>query len=116
MDPTKLNSMPAYNDHEAKNPLVKTVSENDSFLNEPANPYSGATPMRSFTPAQRPYTPESGFNRPFTANSHRTLNSMDSRENLVRGAATLGGVDGSPPPPMPRQYANGAGGYRGVAY
>lgn len=116
MDPTKLNSLPTY-EQEAKNPLVKTVSENDSFLNEPANPYSGATPMRSFTPhaVSRPYTPEAGFSRPFTANTHRTLNSMESRENLVQGAAQLGGIEGSPPQ-IPRQYGGGGGGYRGVAY
>lgn len=64
----------------------------DSF--EPANPYSGATPLR-------PYTPQ----------NHRTT---DSRENLVLGAAPIGG---SPPrqPTIPNIPNNG-GGYRGVAY
>lgn len=122
MDPTKLNSSSTAYDHDPKTPLTKTVSENDSFLNDPANPYSGATPMRPYTPqSQRPYTPESPFPaRPFTANSHRTLRSMDSRENLVQGAAPLGGESGSPPrqptvPSIPPQYGAG-GGYRGVAY
>ncbi|KAE8452239.1 hypothetical protein EG329_001706 [Mollisiaceae sp. DMI_Dod_QoI] len=120
MDPTKLNNSTYEND--AKHPLVKTVSENDSFFNEPANPYANATPMRPFTPQSapsRPFTPEGPFHRPFTANSHRPLHSMESHENLVQGAAQLGGVDGSPPrqaeiPRLPPQY--GGGGYRGVAY
>ncbi|CZR50858.1 related to calcium-related spray protein [Phialocephala subalpina] len=122
MDPTKLNSSTTSYEHDPKAPLVKTVSEDDSFLNEPANPYSGATPMRPYTPqSQRPFTPENPFPaRPFTSNSHRTLRSMDSHENLVQGAAPLGGEGGSPPqqptiPRIPPQYGAG-GGYRGVAY
>lgn len=104
MDPTKVPLNGAF-EREPKNPLVKQISP-DSFMNEPANPYRGATPMRSMTPG-------SMVSRPYTANSHRTEHSLD-REPLVAGAASIGN---SPPrqptiPRIPDQY----GGYRGVAY
>ena len=88
----------------------------DSFLNEPANPYRGATPMRSYTTTtQGSLAPQLG--RPFTPTS-QSLYRPDTREdqNLVQGAAPLGGIGGSPPrqPAMPQ--LPGYGGYRGVAY
>ncbi|KAG0651012.1 ion channel FLC3 [Hyphodiscus hymeniophilus] len=95
MDPAKMNT--TY-ENEPKYPLFKQDSV-DSFMNEPANPYSGATPLRPFTPQ-----------------SHRPVRSVESRENLVQHAAPLGGVSGSPPrqPAIPNLPAYG--GYRGVAY
>jgi hypothetical protein len=95
MDPSKMN--PTY-DNETKYPLVKQNSP-DSFMNEPANPYSGATPLR-------PYTPQ----------SHRPMRSVESRENLVHGAAPLGGVGGSPPRQPMIPNLRGYGEYRSVAY
>jgi hypothetical protein len=99
-------------DNESKYPLVKDNSV-DSFMNEPpANPYSGATPFRTFTPqSQRPY-PQS--QRPLTPQTHRTTGSVESQENLVQGAAPLGGGGGSPPR-QPTLPFTGYGGYRGVA-
>jgi hypothetical protein len=96
MDPSRpMNT--AY-DHDPKHPLVKQGSS-DSFMNEPANPYANATPLR-------PYTPQ-----------HRVMDSTDSRENLVAGAAPLGGTAGSPPrhPALPN-VGYGNNGYRGMAY
>jgi hypothetical protein len=93
----------AYN-NESKYPLVKEINSVDSFTNEPANPYSGTTAFQTLTPqSQRPFTPQ----------THRTMGSLESRENLVQGAAPLGG--GSPPR-QPTIPLAGYGGYRGVAY
>ncbi|KAL2064899.1 hypothetical protein VTL71DRAFT_4039 [Oculimacula yallundae] len=85
----------------------------DSFLNEPANPYHGATPLRSTTPGS--FGPQLG--RPFTPGS-QGLYRPDTREdqNLVQGAAPLGGVGGSPPRQPTIPQLPGYGGYRGVAY
>lgn len=96
IDPAKMR-MNTASENDPKYLLIKQSSA-DSFMNEPANPYSGATPLR-------PYTPQS---------THRTMGSVESTENLVRGAAPLGG--GSPPrePKMPN--LEGYGGYRGVAH
>lgn len=101
MDPQKTSMSGGY-DSEPKQPLMKQTS-NDSFMNEPANPYAGATPMRSFTPQQRPYTPQSS----------RSLRQMESRENLVTGAAPIGG---SPPREPAVPNLQGYGGYRGAGY
>ena len=95
MDPTKMQ-MNSYFANDPKYPLAKQ-SSGESFMNQPANPYSGATPLR-------PYTPQS---------AQRSMRSVESRENLVRGAAPLGGS----PPREPRiPNLPGYGGYRGVAY
>ncbi|KAH6666562.1 hypothetical protein B0J14DRAFT_194202 [Halenospora varia] len=103
MDPAQRPLNEDYTrDH--KLPLVKQSSA-DSFMNEPANPYAGATPLRPFTPQ-----------------THRTLDSTSSREHLVSNAAPLGGdPHGSPPqqPTLPNfqsQQQQNYGGYRGVAY
>ncbi|KAG4426733.1 hypothetical protein IFR04_000164 [Cadophora malorum] len=88
----------------------------DSFLNEPANPYRGATPMRSYTTTtQGSLAPQLG--RPFTPTS-QSLYRPDTREdqNLVQGAAPLGGIGGSPPRQPAIPQLPGYGGYRGVAY
>ncbi|EKD15487.1 uncharacterized protein L3040_009185 [Drepanopeziza brunnea f. sp. 'multigermtubi'] len=88
----------------------------DILLHEPANPYPGATVMRTYTShSERPFTPQ--FSRPLTPSDQRSLHQTITREdqNLVVGAAPLGGIEGSPlhtqahPPP-------GYGGYRGIAY
>ena len=96
MDPAKMPMNTAY-ENDPKYPLVKQTS-GDSFMYEPANPYTGATPLRSYTPQS----------------THRTMRSVESRENLVRGAAPLGG--GSPPREPGLPNLQGYGGYRGVAY
>lgn len=91
-------------ENDPKLPLIKQDSS-DSF-----NPYAGGTPLRSYTPQARPYTPP----------NHRAIGSLESRENLVRGAAPLGGVgEGSPPrqPTVPNLPDYGSyGGYRPAAY
>lgn len=99
MDPTK---MPSNFENDPKYPLIKQDSAN-SFMHEPANPYAGATQLRSFSPQARPFTPP----------THRGMRSDESRENLVRGAAPLGGEGGTPPrqPTLPN-----ISGYRGAAY
>jgi hypothetical protein len=94
MDPARYDSDPKY-------PLTKENSS-DSFLNEPANPYSrNATLMRPFTPQ-----------------TQRSLHSAHSHENLVAGAAPLGGAGGSPPrqPALPNLDNQNYGGYRGIHY
>jgi hypothetical protein len=102
IDPPKVT---AY-DNESKYPLVKDNSV-DSFRND------GATPFRTFTPqSQRPFNLQS--QRPFTPQGHRTMGSVESQENLVQGAAPLGGGGGSPPR-QPTLPFTGYGGYRGVA-
>jgi hypothetical protein len=107
IDPPKVTGY----DNESKYPLVKD-NRVDSFMNEPANPYATATPFRTFTPqSQRPY-PQS--QRPYTPQGHRTMGSVESQENLVQGAAPLGGGGGSPPR-QPTLPFTGYGGYRGVA-
>ncbi len=102
---TKQGLGPAFEKNASSYPLTKQVSDDDSFMREPANPYAtNATPMRPFTPSGRPRT--------------------DSRERLVDGAMPLGGVGGSPPrgrePTLPNVNPQGGrgeyGGYRGVAY
>ncbi|TVY57027.1 Flavin carrier protein 2 [Lachnellula cervina] len=100
MDPSKVPMNSAY-EHDPKNALTKQNSA-DSFMNEPANPYAGSTPLR-------PYTPP----------THRSNFSVESRENLVSGAAPLGGVSGSPPqqPTLPNIGGNQPyGRYGGAAY
>ena len=99
IDPNRHVNNPSY-DHDIKHPLVKQ----DSFMNDPANPYSNAH-------TARPYV------------QHRQLSSVDSSENLVEGAAPLGGRAASPPrhPGFPNGggYGNngyGGNGYRGMAY
>jgi len=84
------------NSNEPKYPFVQQNSA-DSFTHDPANPYADATPLR-------PY------------GSHRAMDSVDSQENLVRGAAPLGGVSGSPPSQPTVPNLNYGGGYRGMAY
>ena len=87
-------------------------------MTEPANPYSGATPLHQYnsrargpyTPTPRPYTPDQ---RPFTPQSGRALRPVDSRENLVQGAAPLGGSP-SRQPTVPN--VTGYDAYRGVTY
>lgn len=83
---------------------TKHKDSNESFMNEPANPYAGATPLRSYSPQGLQFNPQ----------MHRPLRSTDSQETLIQGAAPLGGVNGSPPrgPTLP----NVGTGYRGVAY
>lgn len=97
---------------------VNTVYErdrkrsNESFMNEPANPYAGATPMRPFTPSsQRSAAPQLG--RPFTPTQPQSFFSTtrEDHQNLVQGAAPLGGVDGSPP----RTHTDGYGANRDTA-
>jgi hypothetical protein len=92
MDPSK---MPHF-DNDPKHPLMKKDSE-DSFMREPANPYSGATPLQTY----------------------RHLGPVESQENLVSGAAPLGGRGISPPrqqPTIPNINFSGYTGYRGAAY
>ncbi|TVY82675.1 Flavin carrier protein [Lachnellula suecica] len=98
MDPTKVPMNSAY-EHDPKYDLSKQNSS-DSFMHAAGNPYAGATPLRPYTPVTR------------------TNTSFDSRENLVQGAAPLGGVGGSPPrqPTLPSIGNQPYGGYRGVAY
>jgi len=107
MDPTQRPMNGKY-EQDFKNPLIKENSS-DSFMNEPANPYAGATPLRTYTPSSH----------------HRGKSSDASRERLVTGAAPLGGTSGSPPPHdrqptlpnfnQPQAYG-GSGGYRGVTH
>jgi hypothetical protein len=108
MDPTQRPMNGKY-EQEYKHPLVKENSA-DSFMNEPANPYAGATPLRNYTPLGH----------------HRATSSDASRERLVTGAAPLGGSGGSPPPHdrqptlpnfgQPQAYGGSTGGYRGVTH
>lgn len=113
MDPTKMSGgIGGGYDHDVKHPLVKESSLDSFSTSDPANPY--AVPLHPFTPQSRPFTPQS---------QHRVMRSQDSLENLVQGAAPLGGFHGSPPrqPNLPSMngYQGGggaAGGYRGVAY
>jgi hypothetical protein len=89
--------MPHAYENDPKYPFAKQNSA-DSFMNEPANPYVGATPLK-----------------PYTSQSHRPLRSIESRENLVENAAPLGG--GSPPrePRLPDLSGHMYKGYRGIA-
>jgi hypothetical protein len=110
MDPRKVPLTSAF-EQEPKYPLVQQVSS-DSFMNEPGNPYRGATPMRPITPAS-----QVGRQNTMGSSSHRTERSLD-REPLVAGAASIGN---SPPrqptiPRIPDQYGGGYTGYRGIAY
>lgn len=82
-------------DNELKHPLVPQDSAS-SFMREPTNPYAGATPLR-------PYTPP----------TYRPTTSDDSRQNLVQGAAPLGGRGDSPPPQPTIPDVSGYNGYRG---
>ncbi|KAH8602508.1 hypothetical protein B0O99DRAFT_531463 [Bisporella sp. PMI_857] len=86
--------------NDPKHPLMKQNSE-DSFMREPANPYSGATPLREY----------------------RNMGPIESQENLVSGAAPLGGRAQSPPgaprqqqPTIPNLNMPGYAGYRGQTY
>ncbi|RDW67694.1 hypothetical protein BP6252_09090 [Coleophoma cylindrospora] len=105
MDPAKMPMNTDY-EHERKEPLMKQHSA-DSFRDEPANPYHDATPLRSFTPQGRPFTPDTNLTR------------EESREHLVSGAAPIGGRY-SPPrerqPTVPNVQGGYGGGYRGMAY
>jgi hypothetical protein len=105
MDPKDAAHASSY---EYNDKLHKDSTE--SFMNEPANPYAGATPLRSYSPAAqhgpREYSPQGQM--------HRPLMSMDSRETLIHGAAPLGGVNSGSPPRQPT--LPNVGGYRGVAY
>jgi len=78
MDRNRLGT--AY-ENDPKHPLIRQESP-DSFVQSPANPYAGATALRPFTPQ--------GYPRMSPAVE-------ESRLNLVRGAAPLGGHAGSPP-------------------
>ncbi|TAQ89534.1 hypothetical protein B7494_g2141 [Chlorociboria aeruginascens] len=95
VDPGKMNTV---YDSDPKQQLMKENSF-DSFTNEPANPYAGATPLRSYT----------GMTR-------RGNGSVSSTENLVEGAAPLGGRENTfrQEPTVPN--IPGYSGYRGVAY
>jgi hypothetical protein len=95
--------MPLNYENDPKYPLVKENSS-DSFQREPSNPYAGANPLRPYTPQARPYTPP----------THRALGSLESRENLMQGAAPLGG--GSPPRQPSVPNLSGYDGYRGTAH
>ncbi|KAL3419336.1 transient receptor potential domain containing protein [Phlyctema vagabunda] len=97
MDPQKMTY-----ESEPKTPLMKQHSQ-DSFMDEPAHPYAGATPLRSFTPQGRPFNPQNS----------RSLTQRDSSENLVTGAAPIGT---SPPRQPALPDLDGYGGYRGRAY
>lgn len=98
MDPGRVPvNSPYENDRKAA--FSKQNSE-DSFMNEPTNPYAGSTPLRPYTPQTR--------NR-----------NAESSENLISSAAPLGGASGSPPrqPTLPNVGGNQPyGGYRGMAY
>jgi len=108
LNPSSLNHT-GY-DQEKRYPLAKEAS-NDSFLNEPTNPYSGATPLQPFTSqAGRPFTPTQSY-RPYTPQGAGHA-AQESTENLVQYAAPLGGS----PPREPRVPDMGGGGYRGRAY
>jgi hypothetical protein len=93
MDPNR----PTY-DNDPKHPLIRQESP-DSFSRSPANPYADATNLRPYNPQSQP---------------RRTPAYLESRENLVAGAAPLGGGAGSPPrqPTVPNMYAE----YRGGGY
>ncbi|PMD39976.1 TRP-domain-containing protein [Hyaloscypha variabilis F] len=104
MDPSKIPNQTIY-ENDPKYPLVKQQTP-DSFMNEPGNPYSNATPLRPYTPgSQRSFAPTP---RPFTPQSHRPQHSLESQEHLLRGQ--------SPPraPTLPnlQDYRE----YRGAAY
>lgn len=71
-------------ENDPKNPLIRSESE-DSFTKSSANPYAGATALRPYTPQSQPRQPQQPSR-------------MDDRQNLVAGAAPLGGRDLSPPP------------------
>lgn len=99
---TAKTSNSAY-DNDPKHPLVQQPTP-DSFMHDPANPYSNATPLRPYTPgSQRGFAPTP---RPFTPQTHRNNDSIESREHLLG--------DDSPPrqPTLPnlRAYEE----YRGV--
>jgi len=76
MDPARVPLTPMAFENNPK-------SSSDSYMREPTNPYAGATPLRSY----------------------RNMGPLESTENLVQGAAPLGGDAASPPraPSVPRQ-------------
>ena len=91
MDPIHT---PASYEHDPKHGYGQKDSS-DSFMREPANPYSGATPLRSY----------------------RNSGPIESRENLVHGAAPLGGRGASPPRQQPTlPNLEGYSGYRGAGH
>lgn len=104
MDATRMPH-PGY-ENDPKYPLVKQQTP-DSYMNEPGNPYSNATPLRPFTPgSQRGFTPTP---RSYTPQGHRPMqHSIESEEHLLRGQ--------SPPrqPTLPQlqNYRE----YRGAGY
>jgi hypothetical protein len=105
MDPTKMPLNHTTYENDPKYPLVKQQTP-DSFMNEPGNPYSNATPLRPFTPSsQRGFAPTP---RPYTPQHRPMQNSIESQEHLLRGQ--------SPPrqPTLPnlQDYRE----YRGAGY
>jgi len=91
MDPIR---QPTAYGHDAKYAHGKSDSS-DGLMREPANPYSGGTPL----------------------DYYRNTGPIESRENLVHGAAPLGGRGVSPPrqePTLPN--IEGYAGYRGARY
>lgn len=91
-------------DNDPKNPLVQQSSD-DSFMSRPPHPYVGATPLRPYSPQSQP--------RSYSPQTHRATGSADSVENLVRGAAPLGGRVASPPRQPTVPNIQGYDGYRG---
>jgi hypothetical protein len=91
-------------ENDPKYPLVQQPSE-DSFMNRPPHPYMGATPLRPYTPQSQP--------RSYSPQTHRAMASDDSVENLVRGAAPLGGRVPSPPRQPTIPNVQGYDSYRG---
>ncbi|KAG9248844.1 hypothetical protein BJ878DRAFT_265538 [Calycina marina] len=69
------------------------VDSVESFMMQPANPHAGATPLRAY----------------------RNTGPLESRENLVHGAAPLGGRDLSPPRQVEPTVANLGEGYRDLS-
>ncbi|CAL3962282.1 hypothetical protein PZA11_000514 [Diplocarpon coronariae] len=107
MDPAKVSMSTTIYESDRKR-------SNDSFMNEPTNPYAGATPMRSYTAhSQRTFEPQLG--QSLSPEDHNYLSNVSTRENanLVHGAAPLGGKEGSPPLATRKI---GYAGYRGVGY
>lgn len=89
---TNTTSSTTY-DHDQKAPYPKPSLASIS-TNESANPYASA---RSYT-------------------QHRTANSGDSREDLIGGAAPVGGASRYTPPPRPPMGGYSNNGYGNTGY
>jgi len=103
MTSTGIHNTQTGYENDPKYPLVQQQTS-DSFLSEPSNPYSNATPLRPYPPGQqRAFSPTQ---RPFGPQTHRTQHSLESQEHLLRGE--------SPPRQPTLPNLQGYNGYQGV--